>query len=148
MPRPDKKTIAQTAEERSRKQKMREEGIALPLPPCRAPFLVDYLLQIGPTVPGGMGAAAIGWRDIVAWQECTGIALPPWQAKLLRHASAEYLAMARDAEKPDCPQPWLTGEQVAENRQVVGKAVVGLFDGLAAKSADVRRPRGRGRHRR
>jgi hypothetical protein len=92
------------------------------LPDCSARFLVDYLLEIGPIKPVGMGSGSIDWQDIEAWQRCTGITLPPWQARMLRRLSRSYLAMSREAEEPDCRSP--TQEEVTQReREAVSQKI-------------------------
>lgn len=105
----------------SRGKAMAAKGMALPLPPCPAPFLIEHLMELGPVVAAGMGAAPIGWSDIVAWQGVTGIALPPWQARLIRQLSCDYLAMCREAEAPECPAPWQSGAMIESNRDTVSR---------------------------
>jgi hypothetical protein len=85
-------------------------------------FLIGYLLEVGPTVATGMGAAAIGWRDVEAWQACLGIRVPPWQARLLVELSREYVSFSRSAEKPDCPSP-LSAEMDDTRRERVARAL-------------------------
>lgn len=58
-----------------------------------------------------MSLAPISWRDIEAWQRCTGVRLPPWQAQILVRLSREYVSFSREAEKPDCPAPWRQEDQ-------------------------------------
>jgi hypothetical protein len=85
---------------------MERSGEDYHLPECSTPFLVERLLEIGPVLAGPMGSAAFSWRDLQAWQECTGIQLPPWQARMLVDLSREYAAFIQTAEKQDCPPPW------------------------------------------
>lgn len=115
---------------------MQAEGIDPPTPPCDGLFLVEYLMEIGPIVPAGMGAGSVSWRDIAAWQDCTGILLEPWQAKLIRQLSSDYLNMSREAEKPECPAPWLSDEEIEANRDAVGRKVSNAFKAyMMAKGA-------------
>lgn len=110
---------------------MKEDGLDLPLPPNPAPFLVDYLNDIGPTLSSGMGAIPIGWRDIAAWESIVGFHLPPWQARLIRSLSYDYLSMSREAEKPTCPAPWTPEVRSTEHREMVAEKVGQFFKGLA-----------------
>ena len=106
---------------------MVSEGIEPPTPPCDGLHLVEYLMEIGPIVPAGMGAGPVGWRDIADWQTCTGIPLEPWQARLIKRLSSDYLSMSREAEKSDCPAPWLTDQEIDANRDAVGRKVANAF---------------------
>lgn len=53
-----------------------------------------------------MGAVPLSWTTIDAWQRVTGISLDPWEARLIRRLSSDYLAMSREAENETCPSPW------------------------------------------
>ena len=63
-------------------------------------------MEIGLTEQGGMGPAPLSWREIDAWCNRTGINLPPWEARLYRHLSVEYLKELHRAESETCIPPW------------------------------------------
>lgn len=105
---------------------MRSSGVEPELPDNLAPHLTEWLFEIGPTVPGGMGATVIGWRDLEAWQTIMGIELSPWEARLLRKLSGVYLMQAAASEKPECPAPYLTQNQIIRNRQAVDRQMDAL----------------------
>jgi hypothetical protein len=90
----------------SRGEQMAKAGTSPPMPPNPMPHVVNRLIEIGLTEPAGMGMAPIGWRTIAAWSELTGVALSPWEARLLRKLSAAYLAEYHRAEEETCPPPW------------------------------------------
>lgn len=96
---------------------MEANGELVDLPECSAPFIINRLLDIGIVTAGGFGAGPISWRDLVAWQTCTGTPLPPWQARMLVELSREYCAFSVDAEKPDCVPPWAELAAVTEDRR-------------------------------
>lgn len=103
------------------------------MPPTTAAHLVNYLFEIGPTVAVGMGEAPITHVDISAWMANTGIALEPWEARLLRRLSIEYLSASHQARKPDAPAPWaqasyveLTPRQKTQNTRNAIKALAAL----------------------
>lgn len=104
-----------------------------PLPPCPAPFIVEHLVEIGPVVSSGMGSAPIGWPDIMAWQGCTGVALSPWAARQIRSLSIAYLTMCREAEKPDCPAPWQSTENIETNRDQVSRRLGLALNAIARR---------------
>lgn len=54
----------------------------------------------------GMGAGPLTHQEILAWQVLTGIALQPWESRLLRRLSIEYVAESHRAEKLGCEPPW------------------------------------------
>jgi hypothetical protein len=76
------------------------------MPPNPAPHIIDRLIEIGLTEAAGMGAVPVSWREINAWCERTRVDLLPWEARLIRRLSADYLAMSRKAESETCPPPW------------------------------------------
>lgn len=77
----------------------------------------------------GMGAAPLSSREIVAWQEGSGIILQPWEFHILRDMSRAYLAQLHESEKPDCPPPY--GDPVNNfDRDVVSKKVSNAFQAL------------------
>jgi hypothetical protein len=55
---------------------------------------------------GSMGNAPLPHSEIAAWQDNTGIKLTPWEARMLRTLSAEYLSSAQEAEDAQCKPPW------------------------------------------
>ncbi len=63
-------------------------------PPIRTPWVIDWLMEVGPTDPGAMGAVPISWATIGQWQHCMGLDLPPWLVRLLRRLSVEFVAEA------------------------------------------------------
>jgi hypothetical protein len=69
-------------------------------------LLVEYLFEAGPVSAVGMGPVTLTWVDLEAWQRATGVSLHPWQARLLRQLSSEYLAESSIADAHDAPPPW------------------------------------------
>lgn len=117
--------------EKTRIEVRRERGDPIPLPEPAYTYLTDWLFEIGPTVSGGMGAAPVGYRDILAWQEITGIGLMPWEAKIIRHLSAAYLAGQHKAAAHDCPVPFAgTAADIADQRQSVDSKIKAAFGSL------------------
>lgn len=92
--------------ELSRSEQMKKDGIPIAMPPNPAPELVNRLIEIGLTDAAGMGSSTLTWLSIYAWSQMTGVALQPWEARLHRHLSNEYLAEFRRAESENCPPPW------------------------------------------
>lgn len=76
------------------------------MPPNPAPQITDWLIEMGLTEAAGMGAVPLSWKEINAW--CAGVCLDlaPWERRLLRRLSADYLKESRDAESETCPAPW------------------------------------------
>lgn len=126
VPKDDKKrNVANATEPDSRLNKMRAAGIEPVTPEIPAPYLLEYLFEVGPTVSTGMGPAIIGWRDLQAWQEMVGIDLEPWEARMLRKLSSAYLSQSLKSEKPDCPAPYVSQQQI--DREAVSRKVGNAF---------------------
>lgn len=78
-----------------------------PLPPLEGgEYLLGYLFEIGPALAGGLGPAPLTHGELRAWQDNTGIALMPWEARLLRRLSLEYVAASQAATERNAPPPW------------------------------------------
>lgn len=109
-PKPDARTkraqIGAPVSQISRADSMKKDGIPIQMPPNPAPHITDRLVEIGLTEAAGMGAAPLSWASIHAWQVMTGAPLDPWEARLIRKLSIEYLAEGRRAENENCPPPW------------------------------------------
>lgn len=110
---------------------MKADGITPVFPPHPAPHLVDYLMEIGPVEPAGMDNGPIGWSTMRHWQDQTGVTLEPWQARLIRQLSIEYLGEMRRAREPDCPAPW--GGMTADRRAAVEAKLRAAFGGMAKR---------------
>lgn len=106
---------------------IKASGTEVPLPPCPLPYIVQWLLEIGPTLAAGMGSGPIEWRDIAAWQGVNGVEMLPWEAAALRLMSKAYLMQFHDSEKPDCPAPWSVRVPSADHREAVARKVRNAF---------------------
>lgn len=85
---------------------MKKDGIPIRMPPNPLPHFVAWFVEIGISESKGMGASPLSWREINEWQRATGVELSPWEAKLIRRLSTEYLAEGRKAESENHPAPW------------------------------------------
>lgn len=81
---------------------MRADGIEPDLPKVECAYLVDYLKEVGPVMSDG----AITWQELRAWQEQTGRVLQPWEAKMLRSLSIDYLNESQLAKSEDRQPPY------------------------------------------
>lgn len=110
-----------------RHEQYMRDGIEAQMPPNPAPHIIDRLLEIGLTEAAGMGAGPMTWLQIDAWSRLTGVVLEPWEARLLRRLSTEYLSESRRAEDVHAAPPWrapVTAQQIeAEERRLM--AVLG-----------------------
>lgn len=107
----------------------------IPLPPNPAPYLIDWLLEIGPTQPVGMGAAPISFGAMLDWQDIMGVELQPWEARMLRRLSVDYVNEqyhARDKDRLAPYSAFFAGD-VRANRQRVDDKIRSLFGGPKKK---------------
>lgn len=88
--------------------------------------LVDFLWQVGPAMPGGVGPVPITFSELQAWQQQTGCALGSWEVRTLRRMSVAYVAQAEDSRRRDCPPPWIPPAMVRD-RADTAKRVRALF---------------------
>lgn len=106
-----------------RHEQAKRDGIEPRMPPNPAPHIIDRLIEIGLTEAAGMGSGPISWLQIDAWSRLTGVTLAPWEARLLRRLSSEYLAESRAAESVHRAAPWRTDptaqERAAEEARLV-----------------------------
>lgn len=94
-------------ETKSRRRQMIDENIEPEMPELTwGRHLIDYLFEFGPTMPAGMGSGPLTGTEIKDWQELLGIEFHPWESRLLRRLSSEYLDQSRAATKRDCPPPF------------------------------------------
>lgn len=81
------------------------------MPSIRAgEYLVHYLFEAGPTMPGGMGPAPLTFVELESWQRQAAIDLDPWEVRLVRRLSVEYCAESQAASKPDAPPPFKSSD--------------------------------------
>ncbi len=85
-------------------------------------YLIHHLWDAGPVMQGASGAVPLSQSEIRAWQQNTGNELQPWEVRLLRRLSADYISAAQAAEKPNCPPPWAP-EPEPEQRKSIAKHI-------------------------
>lgn len=78
----------------------------LEMPSVNGRYLIDYLYEIGPTISSGDGQAIIPQSEIIAWMSNTGVELEPWEIRIIRILSGEYLSEHYLSLKHDRPCPW------------------------------------------
>ena len=127
-PVPDSKNLADKKEKPlTRREELEAAGADIGMPECAGDFFLIQLLEIGPVVAVGMGTSPSGWRELEAWQACTGTRLPAWQARLLVELAREYHSFSHKAAKPDCPPPWGEEAQTEGRRDAIARSLrVGL----------------------
>lgn len=85
---------------------MRVDGVAIHLPPNPMPYIIDWLMEIGPVTAGGMGSTPLAWSDIAAWQDLTGINMTAWEARTIRRLSRDFHDQLHRSKEPTCPAPY------------------------------------------
>ncbi|WP_395391554.1 hypothetical protein WBP07_12880 [Novosphingobium sp. BL-8A] len=95
---------------------MRGQGREPVLPFNPAPYLTDWLLEIGPAAPGG--ESAFGFHEMVAWSHLIGVHLSPWEARTLRRLSRAFVNQAAEARDPACMEPRLKADQDSARKRV------------------------------
>lgn len=93
---------------------MQKDGIEPEMPPCDAQYLLDYFWEVGPTLSGGMGESPLTFQEIQSYQDQIGIELQPWEVRLLRRLSAEYLSESHRSTKLNYPAPWKPEENTVD----------------------------------
>lgn len=92
----------------SRRERIERDGGEIEMPPFdEGEYLIAYLYELGPTVAAGMGAGPVTFAEMAAWQAARGFELEPWEARLLRRLSVDYLAESHQATRRDCPPPYM-----------------------------------------
>jgi hypothetical protein len=113
----------------TRMQAMTAGGLVPDMPVIRTPWIIDALMEIGPSEAGAMGQVPLSWASIDHWQRCIGAELQPWVCRLIRRLSIEFVSEGQRAREPDCPQPFaaMAGDT---NRAAVSRKVSHAFRAL------------------
>lgn len=108
-----------------------KRGEAIEMPPLRreAYYLIEYLLEVGPT---GRDGAVVEWSEIQAWQAMSGVHLSAWDAHMLRRLSAAFSKEVKRAESAAALPP-LNPYITEEHRKSVSTRI-GVEFGAMAKS--------------
>jgi hypothetical protein len=98
--------MGMVAKPESRAEAWKRKGIEPRMPPIDAEYLIGYLWEAGPTMPGAAGAVPLTQSELRAWQENTGVDLQPWEVRILRRLSCDLVAEMRRAEDPVATPPY------------------------------------------
>lgn len=91
----------------TRRELIEAQGEKPRMPPVEgAPHLLAYLFEVGPAISSGGGLAPVDDVALRAWQENTGVTLRPWQVRILRRLSRDYLDELRLSEERRRQAPW------------------------------------------
>jgi hypothetical protein len=69
-------------------------------------YLLGLFWDIGPAMSGAMGSGPLTHAEIESAQRNLRTVLSPWECKMLRRLSIEYLNESQRAEKFDAKAPW------------------------------------------
>lgn len=128
---PDKGKSVATAdakpEQLTRAQKIQRNGGSPMFPSVGdANYVITYWQDLGVVESGAMGPIPLSAKEILSWQQCSGIHLQPWEFKVLRDMSRLYLIQHEESKNPECSPPF--GDPVNEfDRAVVSKKVSNAF---------------------
>jgi hypothetical protein len=123
-----KKGARADSAELSRRERIERDGGEIEMPPFdEGEYLIAYLYELGPTVASGMGAGPVTFAEMAAWQAARGFELAPWEARLLRRLSVDYLAESNRATKRDCLPPWGGSIAVRVSRNKAAARALELF---------------------
>lgn len=100
---------------------MKAAKIEPPMPPNPAPYLTNWLFEIGPTMAVGMGEDRLSLRCIADELGAIGVKPLPWEIRLLRRLSGDFLTSRELAKRPDCPPPYGKIEEIMDRGNVSRK---------------------------
>ena len=124
----------------SRREKFKADGVVHAMPdPGPAAYLLGIFFDIGPVRSEGMGPFPVGYADLLAWQQCMGVQLSPWEVGVLRDLSLAYCGELSAAADPQVAAPGSgseTLEQQTQRRERVSKGLGGMLRAAARKSTD------------
>lgn len=85
---------------------MENRGEEPHFPPVAHDYLVRWWLEIGPTLPAGVGESPLPLRYIADEMDVLGVAVGPWEAQAIRSMSRAFINGRQEARKPSCPPPY------------------------------------------
>jgi hypothetical protein len=94
----------------SRLEQILKSGKQVIWPELRLTYLFEALLDVGGYMPNGMGNTPLTWQEINAWNTAIGFDLQPWEARILKSSSTEYVSQMILASKANCPPPGVVVE--------------------------------------
>lgn len=113
--------------ELTRAEKIQKNGGRPLLPDVGdAEYVITYWQDLGMVEMGAMGPVPLSAREIISWQQCSGVELEAWEFRAIRQMSQSYLMQAKESEKPECEPPF--GDPVNEfDRAIVSNKVSNAF---------------------
>ena len=83
--------------------------------------IFEHLIDAGIFTDGISGPISLTHIELFAWQANNGVYLQPWEVKLIRALSQDYISSSRAAKEASCPPPWLPEPTEEERAAVVPK---------------------------
>jgi hypothetical protein len=100
-----------------------EETAYLPEIPDETVYLAAALFEAGPTSIAGMGdGIPLTWFDLNEYQKAIGVDFNPWELRILRRLSSDYLRESHKAKAHDAPPPWII-EMTSDRRAKVANHI-------------------------
>ena len=87
------------------------QGRVAEFPSNPAPYLVEWLFEIGPSTGDGI----LAMSELAAWENITGIELSRWEARTLRRLSGDYLHQRQESREPGCPAPYSASREASRS---------------------------------
>ena len=106
--------------------------------PGPAAYLLGIFRDVGPVRSEGMGPFPLGYADLLAWQQCMGVQLSPWEVGVLRDLSRAYCNELVASADPQVAAPGSgaeTQKQAATRRERVSKGLGAMLRAALRKSA-------------
>lgn len=92
-------------------------------------YILEYLFEIGPTMADG----PLTFSEIESWMRTTEIHLSPFEVRLIRRLSREYLGESFAATKRDREPPYVGNAAERDaNRKAVQRAMDQAIDRFLA----------------
>lgn len=80
--------------------------VGAPFVPDHLQHLIDYLFDVGPTRQSEAGEGPLDDVVLRAWQDNSGYGLEPWECRMLRRLSSDWLKQRQESEAENCRPPW------------------------------------------
>lgn len=97
--------------------------------------VIEYLQEVGPTLPGAMGPEPVTFAEIDAWSRTTGYDPTAWEAQTIRRLSRAFVSQYAKSKETNSPAPW-TGDKV--DRKAVASGIDKLL-GMASKNVKAKK---------
>ncbi|MDZ4251206.1 MAG: hypothetical protein U1A72_01355 [Sulfuritalea sp.] len=105
-------------------QRLIDDNQPIEIPPIECgQYLLDFLYEVGPVLNGDMGSAQLTHVELNKWQENIGLCLSPWEVRVLRMLSLDYLIQSQQSTKPECVPPY----GPVAHRAAVAKKIDAVF---------------------